>query len=82
MYMGAMTDEAPMAIPAIKRKTTKDIQSQASEQPTAEAMKSTATPRKLSRRPNLSPNQPPDAAPTSVPHSATATVKPSVAGVR
>ena len=51
MYIGATTDEPPMASPPMNRKTSSETQPGASPQPAAERRYSTASARSTGRRP-------------------------------
>src|SRR3954471_23548487 len=82
IYMGPSTDDPPMPSPAKNRNTTRDDQLHARAQPSDDTRYRTARPRRLSRRPYLSPKNPAVAAPMIVPHSALETVKPSAPGER
>src|SRR5881275_2681415 len=82
IYIGPSTDDPPIPSPAKNRNSTSADQFHARAQPSAETRYRTASPRRLSRRPYLSPKRPAVAAPMIVPQSALETVKPSAPGER
>src|SRR6185312_16764488 len=80
MYMGPVTDEAPIARPPVIRKKMSAAQLQASAQPTADARYSAARVTKQGCLPKRSLGRPAPKAPTTVPQSALETVTPRSAG--
>src|SRR5580698_10306027 len=80
MYIGPITDEAPIANPPMARNTISAVQLQARAQPMEETRYRAPSTRRQRRRPYRSlgvaaPNEP-----TTVPHSALETVMPSING--
>ncbi len=76
IYIGAVTEEHPTAIPPANLKRRNTYQLNARAVPIAETRKRTAIQKTVFLRPNLSDGIPPNIAPTTVPIKAIETVRP------
>jgi hypothetical protein len=82
MYIGAITDAAPIATPPKNRENKSRYQLSAIAHPRAEKKNNTPQSESIARRPNASPGFPIAMEPSTVPQRAMDTVTPSVASER